>query len=194
MVGPTPPVDAPIGTTWKPDGADPKGPLAGERTSRAEVGPLADGLVRVLKTCKRCGQDFEGWIFAAHHRARIVRLESDLKIATEAGNRDHMDKLTALLADPLKVGAYSACGKCAAHEEDRAEISSLQTKVEQLRDRWQRAKVVGDRLAAARQLAKLLTRQVAFLKFGSERFKKVSDQLDAVRDWVGEHRVDTEEM
>ena len=182
---PTPPLpmDPALGTLWRPDETGEPGPLA------ADMGPLADGLIRVRKRCRGCARDFDGWMFVAHHRRRVADLERDLAAATEAGNEDRVREVAALVAEPFHVGLYRTCPDCTVQNESRAETVSLERRVELTQERWRRAKSITQRLPPARQLERLLKELTALHKFGSPRFKKCSDRLDSIQGWLGEHSV-----
>ena len=162
LLTPAVPMNPDLGTTWKPDVGPQEGPLATDR-SRA----LAEGLIRVLKVCRRCGRDFKGWMFIAHYRRREAKLET-----------------------PYHVGPYRACDTCVDGDELISQIASLETKIVLARSRWDAAAHLVKKIPAGRELARLLEQLTGLLTFGSGRFKKASDQLDAVRNWLDERNTD----
>ncbi len=158
LVTPAPPINADLGTVWRSDDAGPQdGPLA------AELGPLAEGLVRVQKQCRRCGRDFDGWMFLAHYRKRTVKT-------------------------PYHVGPYRACDDCVGTDQRATQIADLDRKIDLARQRWDGARVLTKKIPAGRALRHLLEQLVALLAFGSERFEKASNQLDVVGAWVDERQ------
>ena len=163
LITPALPIDPALGTTWKPDDVG-DGTLAAD----PKLAALGEGLIRVLKVCKRCGRDFEGWMFIAHYRKREAKLK-----------------------EPHHVGPYSACDTCVDGGEKVGQIASLETKIVLARSRWNAATYVVKKLPAGRELARLLEQLTGLLKFGSGRFQKASDQLDAVRSWIGEQHTET---
>lgn len=159
-VAPPPPINPPLGTIWRPEDVGPQdGPLA------AELGRLAAGLIRVRNTCRRCAVEFDGWMFAAIYRRKEAQLE-----------------------EPYYVGLCRACPGCTADDEKRGEIASLQPKIEQTRQRWESARTLKDKIPAGRLLARHLNQLLILLRIGTDRFAAASDQLDAVNDWLSEHR------
>lgn len=157
------PIDPPLGTIWRPEEA---GPEDGPMTRDAKLSKLALGIIRVRKTCRRCKSDFDGWMFVAHYR----RVETDLE-------------------EPFRVGLYRVCDDCASADQKRAEIQDLERRIQLGHERWEGARALSKKLPAAREIRRHLERLVALSRFGSDRFQKASDRLDAITAWIDEHRV-----
>ena len=159
---PSPPIDPPLGTVYRPDVPNQDGPMAKQMEGMTS-------LVRVKKRCRECAQDYDGWIFLGAYQQQESSLE-----------------------EPYNVGLYRMCDRCIGDSEQRAEITKLERMMEVESGHWSRVRTVTMRLPVARRMVQHLEKLCELLRFGTDKFIRYSDQLDKVRNWTTKYKTEDE--
>jgi len=147
-----------IGQTYFPKEIEGKGSL------HPDMLGMAEGCIRVRKTCRECDKRFEGWEFIAN----IRRSEK-------------------LMPGALDIGLVKACDDCIDKWESGRIIKDLGYGLRRAQRNWENAREDRQKLSPAREMRRCLKELRSLVPFPSSLYDKHTQQLDKVSAWITQH-------
>jgi len=147
-----------IGTIHIPKEIEGQGPL------HPDMLGMAEGCIRVMKTCQECRTRFEGWEFIANIRR----------------SGDHYP-------GALDIGLVKACDDCINKWEDRRAITDLERSLERAKRNWEDIRENKKKLPAAREMRRCLEKLTSLILFTKPLYEKHATQLDKISTWITQH-------